>query len=691
MKTIKYKLGFVALELIGVVGLVVALAVTVGAFNNFQNPTTKANEEVKTAVFNVVSNSDIANEDGSYFELPGSWIGNGQSLDSSFLGLRLKGDVIPKGAVIRSAKLNFVPDKESWISIAFEVRTEDKEVAESFSDASKPSSRTTLETSSSYADNVKWEANETYSYDITPVMQAFVDKYQSDTISLIIKGVGGKWGRKYPFGKEKPRVEVQYAIQGELAVSQPTQKATLTPRSKKTPKPTSTIMATPTVSPSPSIVPTSVPVPTSPPPIGTGGQILLTDSGGYGVGRGDGLEVGIRMDVFNQLKQNAANGMYDRKCTEAEHDKNKWHSLVNPVANCHYDHFHGDDPSYVDDIFGAPGAWFGQPNRSISTPWQTFPATSANESNAQYIASGKMENDIKHHGYVWVVRRDQPCNQDFCVTDFRVLLHNLEMHSFGAATRFHSVSAEVRVCRRASDPSSCGIIRTGGWFDHGNLILPPLNLDCWESRQSRPEFLVKLPSDNQYYPFFDPDLVDEFRCHKPLGSADISRGSARSGSVAPAEWWAHGASDFRYQFLVFDPIGNVVETSLGSGQLRFNAYCARGQVGCPWNQSLFSVRLQYIVPVNSYFVSGFTNGTRVNLPLGRRYITRFGDINNNCSSAGLDCIPIEYSNLTVNVEPGRGLAGFNHESCNNCTKVDHDITPSGRPSWVTWYFDEYGL
>ena len=227
-------------------------------------------------------------------------------------------------------------------------------------------------------------------------------------------------------------------------------------------------------------------------------------------------------------------------------------------------------------------------------------------------------------------------------------------------------------------------------MDHGNLELPPLNQDCWEARQAA-NFLVRLPSDTQYYTFSDPDLIDEFRCHKPLTSANLAAGPARSGSRAPAEWWAHGASDFRWQMIVHNPIGNVVETSPGSGQLTLSAYCQRNQNNCRWTQSLFTARMAYIVPTNNYYVSGFVNGTRVNVPLGSRYLTRLGDINRNCSSAGLDCIPMEYSNLTVNVNPGQGLAGFNHESCDGCSRIDHDITPTGRPSWIDWYFDKYGL
>ncbi|MBZ0303776.1 MAG: hypothetical protein K8J31_28810, partial [Anaerolineae bacterium] len=149
-------------------------------------------------------------------------------------------------------------------------------------------------------------------------------------------------------------------------------------------------------------------------------QASAQSSGGFGVGGGDGLETGIRLDILNQVKADVAAGVYDRPCTAAEHDPTKWHSLVNLEAKCHYDHQHGDDPSYVNDIFGEPGGWFQSPGQSISFPWQTFPAQTPTESNAGYLGTGKMENEAKHEGYYWVVRRDQPCTTDTgqnCVKD----------------------------------------------------------------------------------------------------------------------------------------------------------------------------------------------------------------------------------------------------------------------------------
>src|SRR5690606_38471775 len=296
---------------------------------------------------------------------------------------------------------------------------------------------------------------------------------------------------------------------------------------------------------------------------------VSAQSGGFGVGSGHGLEIGINLPVLDQVRADIAAGLYDRACTAAEHDPTKWHTLVNVEAKCHYDHHHGDDPNYVNDIFGEPGAWFQSPGQSISYPWQTFPAKTATESNAAYLGTGAMENEAKHEGYYWVVRRDQPCNsrdRQFCVKDFRVQFHGI-MHAHGASVRWHSISAEVRACRNVNDVSTCGIVRTGGWMDHGRLhVIDAAAVGnravCAFDAPANLFHHIPLPVDSQYFPFqTNSNPLDEERCHPQLTPQMIEAGP-RTGNVGDgpkAEWWVHGASDFRFQVQVANPIGNIYE------------------------------------------------------------------------------------------------------------------------------------
>src|SRR3989344_687899 len=432
--------------------------------------------------------------------------------------------------------------------------------------------------------------------------------------------------------------------------------------------------------PSPTPIPTATPNP----------DVIAI--GGLGIGSGDGLEVGINLAAFNDLKTRATNGEFSRECSSAEHDPKKWHTLVNEEAGCHYDHHHGDDPNYVNDIFGEPGGWFGNSGQSISYPWQTFvlPADATRQqAMAQSGTEGQKENDLKHEGYFWVVRKDQPCDEKgYCVKDFRVQYH---FHgTMDAAIKMHSMSAEIRACKDVNDPSTCGIVRTGGWVDHGQLLVMPSDKQCWIERNSNDDhtkFVVPLPNDHQFGIGNFNLLIDEFRCHKELTASEISKGPKYTGGSAPNEWWIHGASDFRFQLLVFDPMSNVIKN--GDGTINTNTYfCGMDQANCPWNQLVATMRMAYILGVNSYFVQDYVKDGKAMLPLGKRYITRFGGINNSCTAPGLDCVPIEYNNLPLSVDPGKGLAGFSHKACENssCPRVDHDITPTGQPSWISWFY-----
>ena len=144
------------------------------------------------------------------------------------------------------------------------------------------------------------------------------------------------------------------------------------------------------------------------------------------------------------------------------HNNRAFHTLWNKVEGCHYDHHHGDNPHEVDDIFGT--SLFSLMGGEISHPWQTF-------STAGY------ENDLKHAGYFWHVRRDlqpQPGQdrhprQNAYIKAFRVLVHQ---HPSGrdAAVRFHSGVFEALVADVETGQE--GYIQIPGmWVDFGHLLV----------------------------------------------------------------------------------------------------------------------------------------------------------------------------------------------------------------------------
>jgi hypothetical protein len=413
---------------------------------------------------------------------------------------------------------------------------------------------------------------------------------------------------------------------------------------------------------------------------------VAAQADGFGVGSGHGLEVGINLPALEQVQADINAGLYDRRCTEAEHDPNKWHTLVNVEARCHYNHHHGDDPNYVNDIFGTPGGWFDQPGQSVSYPWQTFPAQDRFEGNAAYIGTGRMENEGKHEGYGWVVRRDQPCPPQSsgagCITDFRLQYHAI-MGPMGAVTRWHSYSLELRTCQDPDNPATCGIGRHGGWTDFGRLfVTEPGNLDCSHATN---EIFIPLAVDSQYMPLDRVESRDEVRCHPTLRPDALPQPDSRF----LAEWWALQRGRTRFQLRSYDPLSNVNP----SDPTAWNIFCAANDTNCGFNQSTMSAWIGYI-----YFMPEFVDFCsqgciRVDADLNGSsdysgYTNRWGGINPNCTAAALDCVPIEHNNIFINNVFGPREGGYIHSPCTNCRPVNYDLSPDGQ-NWLTWFNEKY--
>ncbi|MEO6728927.1 MAG: hypothetical protein ABIM99_03315 [Candidatus Dojkabacteria bacterium] len=439
------------------------------------------------------------------------------------------------------------------------------------------------------------------------------------------------------------------------------------------PKPIPHPVPVPTPTPTPNPIPNPVPVPNPnptptpvPPPTSAPGPIQISNK----------LEVGIDLAMLNREITDVNKGVYDRPCTEAEHDKTKYHTLVNEEAKCHYDHQHNDDPNLVNNIFGEPGAWFGKPGQSISYPWQTFPAKTTNESNEIYVKTNQMENDTKHEGSAWIVRKDQDCSQGNCVKDFRLQVHmDSSLH---AATRFHSYSLEARFCENGDDLSSCGIVRYGGWMDFGRLVTSatPNDTNCANDNQN----YIPVAADTQFFPIDRPEVRDEVRCHPYLTILP-----KQVGSQPLAEWWGHAGGETRIQVRSYNPYGNV-DPKNPTSMLTF---CKPTDASCDYNGSILTAAMAYTENIPE-----FTNGVKIDSDENGRtdlkaYFTRFGDINKSCTQPGLDCIPFEYDNVKLNLDynkDGRSEeARYQTPSCTNCQKVDYDIAPAGK-QWITWFY-----
>lgn len=408
------------------------------------------------------------------------------------------------------------------------------------------------------------------------------------------------------------------------------------------------------------------------------GQGVSTSS--FGIGRGQGLETGINLDVLNVVKTDIAAGAYNRQCTAAEHNPNKWHSLVNIEAKCHYDHHHGDDPNYVNDLFGEPGAWFNNAGMSISYPWQTFKAASPNDPNDAAVAAHQMENDLKHEGYMWFVRRDQRCPNGGCITDFRVQIHSI----FGphdATVRFHSFSYEGRMCADASRPETCGMVRHGGWLDFGRLyVTTPDSLFCATTGST--VVRVPIPADNLYFPH---TANDELRCHPTIRT--VPRGGDSTSPLM--QWWGYQDGRLRVQIRSFDPLSNINPQAPD----QWNPLCAVTDMTCTMNQSTMNAFVGY-----RYTLHEFADGCSLGcIPVdpdknGKTNFTAFtnrmGRLAPECTAVNQNCAPIQYNDVTLNDYGGK-VGTYRHSVCDSCPRVDYDLSPAGQ-RWNTWFYAKYG-
>ena len=348
-----FEKGFASIELVVAVVVIVALTIvgtSIFNSNNFGGGNVLA---TATTTFNSVQ---MANQDGDSFNSPGTrWIGTGQSTSSSYLGIRFSGPSIPQGTTINSAEIRLTAPEDYWLSLGFEVRGQLDQNPAEFSDSNKISGRSVTGASNSYSDNVKWNANETYSYGVTEVVQELVNNGSRDQIALIIKGTGGQWGRK--FLNNSASLVITYETGGSTSTpistttpsptstSTPTvtSSPTIKPTPSPTPRPTITPIPTPTVTPKPTGAPSSTPTP-SVVPTSIGG------AGGPGTPSGD-----IYGAVPDALLGTCSHDVHDKYVTRGPNGQlyRTWHPPVDADTGCRFAHEHGDNPA-ASNIYKGP-------------------------------------------------------------------------------------------------------------------------------------------------------------------------------------------------------------------------------------------------------------------------------------------------------------------------------------------------
>jgi hypothetical protein len=241
------------------------------------------------------SGQNDVNEDGGVLSSDASlWVGNGGSSTGSYLALRYNNVQLPQGVKIQSAKLQFYSASNAWIALSAQIAAERTDSSPAFSISNLPSQRSLTLAQVAHNSSTQWLTNQWYNFDeIAPVIQEVVNRSgwrSGNSITVIIKGTGGAWARKFLTGFEtNPALAPQLVITYGGSSNPPASTATNTPL-----PPASTPVNTATNTPvAPFSTPTPSNTPTNTPPPGTGGTVTFQISGGADDANEDGTSVDL--------------------------------------------------------------------------------------------------------------------------------------------------------------------------------------------------------------------------------------------------------------------------------------------------------------------------------------------------------------------------------------------------------------
>ncbi len=166
-------------------------------------PIVTATPQSSVLTLQISSGADDVNEvNGTLFANSSPmWIGNGGTTSTSYTGLRFNNVNIPQGAMVLTAHIEVRSSQAQWINLALQFAAEAANDSAVFSSSSRPSQRSLTAISVNHSSNASWVSGQWYNLnDISGVIQEVVNRsgWQSgNALSLIIKGTGGNWSRKF--------------------------------------------------------------------------------------------------------------------------------------------------------------------------------------------------------------------------------------------------------------------------------------------------------------------------------------------------------------------------------------------------------------------------------------------------------------------------------------------------------------
>ncbi|MEP7166497.1 MAG: hypothetical protein ABI758_00785 [Candidatus Woesebacteria bacterium] len=343
--------------------------------------------------------SQVFTQDGTSYG-QGNWFGTAGNAGNSYTGIRFEGISVPKGAAIENAVLQVTSSNEQWIAQSTTVYAETSETQEAFSASNPPSNRTKSTQSLGFSDNKKWTKGTPYEFPSLLQIVPAMSMTSRSTVSLILKGGGNSWGRKFINGTESqasaPKLIVTYSTDSSSPVPSPA--ATVQPT------------AQPTATPGASIVPKN-PEGSLPPPTQTPGA-----TGGNS----------FAMGTWIPSKWDTCPAAFHDSFSVIGPDGKRyptWHppTAINPATGkmCTFGHEHGRDPKG-----SRLYAWIQQQNaydanrngkiESEETEASGIPFGYANEQLDVYNTANGIANGMRHEDHagfkiMWEnqVQRDQ--------------------------------------------------------------------------------------------------------------------------------------------------------------------------------------------------------------------------------------------------------------------------------------------
>jgi hypothetical protein len=145
------------------------------------------------------------------------WLGTGSTNLAGYTGLRFTDLEIPPKATITSARLRVYSIQDSWIDISMKLAAEASGDSAPFSLTNPPSQRFLTASQLTHFSSSLWQSKGWYYLDeMAPVVQEIIDRsdWQSgNSLSIILKGTGTAWGRKFIQAfEDDPDLAVQLVI-----------------------------------------------------------------------------------------------------------------------------------------------------------------------------------------------------------------------------------------------------------------------------------------------------------------------------------------------------------------------------------------------------------------------------------------------------------------------------------------------